>query len=365
MDGGGSKRSILLLSRYAAVGPSSRVRFYQYLPYLRAHGFEVAVEPLLDGGYMADLYAHRPMRTGSVLRGYRRRLRTLIGQRKFGLLWIEGELWPFLPAWGEMALSALKAPTVVDYDDSIFHRYDQHPRWIVRRLLGGKINTVMRRAGAVTVGNRYLAARAQSAGARRVISLPSVVDLDRYQVAPPHPDGVFTIGWIGSPTSVRHLAIIAPALAALCANGRARLVLVGSGPVRLPGVDPEIVEWSEDTEVAHLREFDVGIMPLSDDPITRGKSGYKLVQYLACGLPAVASPVGANRDIIQDGVSGLLAGTVSEWVQVIDRLRSDQELRRRIGAAGRKRVETEYALRVTAPRLADLFCQFFAAGGER
>jgi glycosyltransferase involved in cell wall biosynthesis len=365
MDGRGSKRSILLLSRYAAVGPSSRVRFYQYLPYLRDHGFEVTVAPLLDGSYMADLYADRPRRTGSILRGYRRRLRALLGQRKFGLLWIEGELWPFLPAWGEMALSALKAPTVVDYDDSIFHRYDQHPRSMVRRLLGGKIDAVMRRASAVTVGNRYLAARAQAAGARRVIPMPSVVDLDRYQVGSKREGGVFTIGWIGSPTSVRHLEMIAPALAALCANGRARLVLVGSGPVRLPGVEAEIVDWSEDTEVAHLQQFDVGIMPLSDDAITRGKSGYKLVQYFACRLPVVASPVGANRDIIEGGVSGLFAGTTPEWVEAIERLRSDLELRRRLGAAGRKKVETEYSLQVTAPRLVSLFCEFLADGAER
>ena len=96
MDGRSSKRKILLLSRYAAVGPSSRVRFYQYLPYLRDHGFELTVEPLLDGSYMADLYAQRPMRTGSVLRGYLRRLRALAGQRKFGLLWLEGELVPWV-----------------------------------------------------------------------------------------------------------------------------------------------------------------------------------------------------------------------------------------------------------------------------
>jgi glycosyltransferase involved in cell wall biosynthesis len=365
MGGRGSKRRILLLSRYASVGPSSRVRFYQYLPYLRDHGVEVTVAPLLDGSYMADRYAHRPVRTGSVLRGYQRRLRAVADQRKFGLLWIEGELWPLLPAWGEIALSKLKVPTVVDYDDSIFHRYDLHRRWIVRGLLGRKIDTVMRSAGAVTVGNRYVAERARSAGARRIIPLPSVVDLDRYRAAPQRHDSVFTIGWIGSPTSARHLEMIAPALAALCASGRARLLLVGSGPVRLPGVETEVVGWSEDTEVARLQEFDIGIMPLSDDPITRGKSGYKLVQYLACGLAAVASPVGANRDIIENGVSGLLAGTTSEWVSAIERLRSDEDLRLRLGAAGRKKVAAEYSLQVTAPRLLSLFCELLADGGER
>ena len=159
---------ILLLSRYSRLGASSRLRSYQYLPYLKTHGIDVDVAPLLENDYLKNLYAGRRKDLRGIIRAYIRRLGLLINSNSFDLLWVEKEILPWLPAWAEAILAHLGIPYVVDYDDAIFHRYDMHPKAIIRSLLGGKIDTVMSRAALVIVGNKYLADRARKAGARRV-----------------------------------------------------------------------------------------------------------------------------------------------------------------------------------------------------
>jgi glycosyltransferase involved in cell wall biosynthesis len=268
---------------------------------------------------------------------------------------VEYELLPFFPALFERWLAWRGCRLVVDYDDALFHQYDQHANPWVRRLLGGKIATVMRLANTVVVGNAYLASYARQVGAKRVEMIPTVINLARYPATPPVSDPpVFTIGWIGSPSTARYLRDIAPALAEVCKGGRARVRLIGSGPIDLPGVPVEVLPWREDTEVDEMRRFDVGIMPLLDEPWARGKCGFKLIQYMACGLPVVASPVGVNAEIVEDGVNGSLATTTANWVQSLKALRADVEMRKRMGVAGRRRVEERYCLGVAAPKLVAL-----------
>jgi glycosyltransferase involved in cell wall biosynthesis len=130
--------------------------------------------------------------------------------------------------------------------------------------------------------------------------------------------------------------------------------LIGSGNVIFPDVRVEILPWSEETEVALLQTCDVGIMPLPDEPWTRGKCGFKMIQYMACGLPVVASPVGVNKEIVEHGVNGFLAVTNDEWLTALSTLRDNPELRRKMGAAGRRKVEEKYCLQVTAPQYVKL-----------
>jgi len=344
----------LLLSRYTRLGPSSRVRSYQYLPYLEAHGIHVSVAPLLGDSYIRNLYAGRRKNWGAILGSYYRRIKHLLKSRRFDLVWMEYELLPWLPAWSECLLALLRIPYVVDYDDAIFHRYDLHQNFLVRASLGHKIDAVMRRATLVIAGNHYLADRALQARAKRVEVLPTVVDLDRYHLTARTNKPVFSVGWIGSPVTIHYLASLHPALSKACAGGKMRMILVGSGPIELPSVPTEVRAWSEETEVASIRDFDVGVMPLPDDPWAHGKCGYKLVQYMACALPAVASPVGMNRQIIKENVNGLLAATEEDWVRALSHLRDNPRLCETMGRAGRATVEERYCLQVTAPRLLTL-----------
>ncbi len=345
---------ILLLSRYSRLGASSRVRSYYYLSYLEAQGINITVAPLLGDDYLKNLYAGGQKRWLDILSAYLRRLGCLLKSRRFDLLWIEKEIFPWLPAWGETLLDSLGIPYVVDYDDAVFHYYDLHPKGMVRALLGDKIDRVMRRAALVIVGNDYLADRAWRAGAQRVEYLPTVISLDRYRAKRRTNNAIFTIGWIGSPSTSSYLHLVRHALTEVCKDGNVRLVLVGSGQIELDGAPLVVRTWSEETEVADIQSFDVGIMPLPDELWERGKCGYKLIQYMACSLPVVASPIGVNKQIIDAGVNGFLATTTEDWVYALSTLRDNRGLRERMGKYGQKKVETQYCLQVTAPRLLSL-----------
>ena len=344
---------ILALTRYGRLGASSRMRIYQYVPQLQALGIDVQVSPLLRDAYLKRLYSQHAPRWFEVFGDSLIRAAYLLRSKKFDLLWIEKELFPSLPAWFEQALNALGIRYIVDYDDAIFHNYDlsRHP---IERLLARKIDKVMRSASLVVCGNAYLAERARSAGARHVEIIPTVIDLERYGVNHPVARKKIVVGWIGLPSTVKYLELAAPALKALSAECPVQLRVIGAD-FASPGLNVDCRPWSEESEVGEIQDFDIGIMPLIDSPWERGKCGYKLIQYMACGKPVIASPVGANQEIVEHGVNGYLAKDSDGWLAALLALCMDASLRQRMGAQGRAAVEQKYCLQVTAPRLAKLF----------
>lgn len=347
---------VLFLTKYTRNGASSRYRTFQYLPGLEQAGNQCHVIPLFDEAYLEHRYRSGRGRVRDILRALWQRLAALAKVERFDLVVIEYELLPYFPALLERWLAWHGVPYMADYDDALFHQYDLHKNWWVRGVLSKKISRVMRGARMVTVGNEYLADYARCAGAERVEVIPTVIDLERYSrpLAFEIPSTSFTIGWIGSPVTAKYLHMVANALGEVCANGNGRLQLIGSGPLELTGVSVAVQPWDDATELDQLKRFDVGIMPLPDDPWERGKCGFKLIQYMACGLPVVASPVGVNREIVEHGVNGFLAESQEDWVEALRCLRDDPVLRRRMGQAGRNKVEANYSLQVTGPRLAEL-----------
>lgn len=348
----GNPLRVLALTRYGRMGASSRMRFEQFVPALAAFDVEVKVCPLLRDEYIARLYSKQPNALSQVFADYFKRLPWLFRARRFDLLWIEKELFPDLPSWFESLLSMFGIHYVVDYDDAIFHNYDCSANpW--RRMLKSKIDIVMGHAAIVVCGNSYLADRAEGAGARRVKIIPTVIDLERYSIKRKPSSGSLVIGWIGSAATVKYLDVVLPAIRSLSEEFPIQLRVIGADIV-VPGVDVVCSPWSERSEVEQIQEIDIGIMPLLDSPWERGKCGYKLIQYMACGVPVVASPVGVNEQIVQDGVSGYLASTAEDWIAAFRRMLTDGELRQRFGKSGRAQVESKFCMQVVAPQLAEL-----------
>jgi glycosyltransferase involved in cell wall biosynthesis len=345
----------LMLTRYERSGASSRLRMIQYAETLQAHGIEHSLNPFFNKSYLERLYRERST-LGPAMTAYADRLGQLRSAGKADLIWLEKEALPWIP-WGiERALLPQAVPVVVDFDDAVFHRYDMHRSTSVRRLLGSKLDKLMASASLVTAGNRYLADRAQSAGALRVEIVPTVVDLTAYSQRPePFSASCPKIGWIGTPSTWSEY--MAPMMSMLLQSAEAsgaRLVAVGAGSAAKTHPLLDNLPWTEDSEVARIQAMDIGVMPLTDTPWARGKCGYKLIQYMACGIPVIASPVGVNAEIVEHGVNGFLVTTEIEWTEALQTLLQDPALRTRMGLEGRRKVERDYSLQVWGPRVAKM-----------
>lgn len=357
---------ILLLSRYSELGASSRLRFFQYLPYLRAQSISIDGAPFFSEEYLRSFYSSGRKSVGHAVQAYLKRLSICCRPGHYDLVWIEKECFPWLPAPFEQFHFLREIPYVVDYDDAIHHNYDQHSLWSVKRLLGEKFRGLLSGAAAVTVGNTYLAEWARTAGAARVEVIPTVIDLERY----PLPDrrleerAEFRVGWIGTPTTTNYLWLVRDALVRLAQKCPLCLVVVGAGPLEDFGLPLERHAWELETEVAILSSLDAGIMPLPDSPWERGKCGYKLIQYMACGVPVIASSVGANKEIVDHGVNGFLVDTPEQWDAALQALLLDAGLRKSMGMAGRQKVEQQYCLQVTGPKLVALLQEAAVCKGK-
>ncbi len=346
---------ILLLTRYDRAGPSSRYRFYQFLPYLEKESFEVSVSPLFNEKYVDNLYSDRLTKNFfNLLSAYLRRTCKLLFDRNYDLIWMEKEPLPWLPASIEKLLCTSSVPYVIDYDDAIFHRYDKNNNFLVRTVFSNKISQIMIRANVVIAGNQYIADYARKTGVEKIEILPTVVDTDIYSQKNYKRNGNFNIGWIGSPSTSRHINVAALALKEVSKNNDVQFSAIGAlekDVIEIPG---QLIPWQGETEVHELNCFDVGIMPLPETSWEKGKCGFKLIQYMACGLPVIASPVGVNKEIVEHGVNGFLAGDTKEWIQYLEELKKNPGLCCKMGSAGRKKVESNYSLQKIAPRLVKL-----------
>lgn len=340
---------ILILSRYGSLGASSRVRFLQYIPYFESQGVNVTVKPLLSNAYINALYKGKSRRH-EIIKGYFKRVVTLLNVRDYDLVVIEKEVFPFMPAVVEYLFNILDVKYIVDYDDALFHNYDCHSNRLVRIILGKKIDSVMRSASIVIAGNNYIAEYAELAGAKNIEIIPTVVDTSRYQVKKKAHTKTPIVGWIGTPHTSKYLHPLLPVFKSIKDDMDVRFVAVGARPEDFDEGLIEAWPWSEETEVSSIQQFDIGIMPLNDSPWERGKCGYKLIQCMACGVAVVASPVGVNCKIVEPGKTGKLPNSLKEWdIALRSLLDLSSKNISEMGNAGRIKVEELYSLQAQAP----------------
>lgn len=308
--------------------PSSKKRILDSCEYLESRGHRVQVLEI-------------PTR-------FLERLTLLTKVRPYDLVVIQKKLF------GPVQLRALKFVNrnlVFDMDDAVmFHEIER------REPVTGKFFTRFASTAAqcrgVIAGNGYLAEFARVARGEwqqessSILVLPTPIDTRAIVPKVHEPrDGGLRIGWIGTRGNLEHLKTIArPLESVLRSIPGSRLKVVSDAEPRMAGVPLEYKVWRAEDEAADLHSFDVGVMPLMDNLWTRGKGGFKLLQYMAAGVPAVASPVGINREILRHGENGFLAGDDAQWEAALRQLLNDFELRRRMGLAGRATVERSYAL---------------------
>lgn len=350
---------VLGLALYGSLAASTRVRMEQYAVGLREHGIDLHVSSLLGNDYVRRRFNGKSMAWGNLLQAGAQRLSLLRQSRQFDLAMLYCELFPLMPGLLERKLVGL--PYIYDFDDAFYLRYRLGKKRVLEGLLGHKFDQLMKGAAAITAGNSMLVDYA-SKFSSDVQLLPTVVDTERYMPVRRALKSRFTVGWIGSPSTSTYLPELVEPLRILGEEGEVEFVVVGGKAPKIPGVMINEISWSEESEVDMINTFDVGVMPLPDDAWARGKCAYKLIQYMACGLPVVGSAVGASNEAVTPE-SGFLVTSPDDWLSALRRLRDDPKLRFDMGTAGRHRVESIYSLQANLPKLAAII-KNVAIGGQ-
>lgn len=350
---------LLALSPIPEEGAGCRFRVSQYIPFLESHGFEVTFSSLFTPEFFRLVYQRgNHVRKAAAFVGLSlRRLQSLSAVNAYDLLLVYREIFPVGPAIVERLLALPGRPPIVfDFDDAMFlPSVSEANRLIAALKFPGKLATIVRVSDHVLAGNDYLAAYARRFN-DAVTMIPTCVDTTKFG---PRSDGgpaagqPLVVGWIGSPTTGTYIRGLTRVLQRVHARHPFVLRISGAGePIVVAGVPTEQIQWTLNREIALFNTCDVGVYPLEDDEWAKGKCGFKAIEFMASGVPVVASAVGVNRTLIEDGKNGFLAATEDEWVDKLVRLLNDAELRRRFASAGRRTVEAGYSLHVNAPRLA-------------
>lgn len=355
--------NILFWVPYPIEGASNRYRVEQYLPYLKNAGVTYQVHPFWTSAGYGILYG-----PGNVLKkiyyfllGTILRIADLLSMRRYDIIFIHREAYPIAGAFFENILHLLGKPMIFDFDDAIFLPAISHQNSFVKTLKRpGKVRKIIKNSRYVIAGNDYLAGFAGRFNTN-VIVIPTSIDTEKF-----YPENKkilkkeVTIGWIGSGTTIRFVNLIGNAINRLSRKYNNIVFKVVGGSLYSENIHNIANKpWSLSEEMGDLRSFDIGIMPMEDNAWTKGKCGFKAILYMSMGIPSVCSPVGVNREIIDDGVNGFLAGTEDEWVEKLSRLIEDEGLRSRMGAFGRKTIEERYSVKVNAPKFLNIIRQVY------
>jgi glycosyltransferase involved in cell wall biosynthesis len=326
---------------------SSRFRVLQHVEPLRRIGIEVSARPPRVSKYAS--LPRRWERRGALAPGARLALQgAKLGARlpavarswRADVTWLEREVLP-----GHRTLEpVMHRPVLFDVDDAIWLLSPGHER---------AARAVARSAACVIAGNDFLADWFGSV-APAVERVWTAIDTERFAPAARPHDG-FVLGWTGSGSSLRYLRAIAPAVGRFLAEApEARVTVMADAFVDLPGIPAErleLVPWTPHTEASAVQGFDVGLMPLSGGDWAKGKCAFKMLQYLACAVPAVVSPVGMNSEVLAMADVGLAARSDDEWVEALLTLYRDRDRAGRLGGNGRALAEQSFSLPVIAAQL--------------
>jgi glycosyltransferase involved in cell wall biosynthesis len=357
---------VLALSPIPEEGAGCRFRIAQFIPYLESVGIEVTLQSLFTADFFHQVYKQgHYIRKAVTFGGLSiKRLDSLRDASRFDAILIYREMFPIGPPLIERLIGLRRRPPVIfDFDDAIFLPSVSDANRLIRLLKQPrKVSTIIRHSAHVIAGNEYLAAYARQFS-DAVTVIPTCVDTTKF-VPSPHafssngsePSRGPVVGWIGSPTTASYVRGLANVFRRVRQHHQFVLRVSGAdAPFEVPGVAVDQAPWTLASEVQLFNTCDIGVYPLADDEWSKGKCGFKAIEFMACGVPVVASAVGVNRDIVQDGVNGFLAATEGEWVEKLGCLLRDRELRRRFGEAGRRTIEQRYSLALHAPAVARTF----------
>ena len=351
---------ILFIAPYPQDGaPSQRFRFEQYFSILREEGHELELASFFTQKQWAKLYLEGKTLSKAciMLVAFARRFLLLFKIRKYDFIFIHREAAMIGPPFFEWFIAkVLRKKFIYDFDDAIWlANYSEANARFQGLKMYGKVRRIIKWADRVTVGNSFLAAYAHQFNSK-VEVIPTSIDLayQHNREGNPHQKPL-VIGWTGTHTTGRYLQDLLPVLDELAQSNSFIFRVISNQAPDFNRPYLEFVKWNKSSEIEDLASFNIGVMPLEDSDWARGKCGFKGLQYMALGIPALLSPVGVNTEIIQDGVNGFLCDSQEVWLEKLALLLQDADLRNQIGAEGKATIRNCYSVEANKTKYLNLF----------
>ncbi len=345
----GSRKILVLCPFPQGVAAGQRLKYEQYFQDWEGKGFDITVSPFMDMGMWKIVYTpgHVFGKVAGVLRGQWRRIRDLFRVRRSDIVYIHMWVTPLGTSLFERLVRMLARRVVYDIEDNLLVKQGNEINPMAR-LFGGhsKAPYLIRTSDHVITSSPFLNDICLAMNKRKHCTyISSSVHCGRFLPVNRYSnDRKVTIGWTGTFSTKPYLDLLRGVLQDLAKRCDFRLLVIGNFDYDLPGVDLKVIRWTEATEVADLQSIDIGVYPLPEDEWVLGKSGLKAIQYMAFGLPAVATNVGTTPRIIRHMENGWLVGSSDEWIAALETLINNPGLRRRLGKAARKTVIENYSV---------------------
>lgn len=354
-----TKKSILFLTPSpVGISPGQRFRFEHYLPILAESGIEYKVRPFLSLRGRKQLYTKGNIagKILAIMAGFWRRVADMFILHRYDYIYIHRWVTTAGPPVFEwLVAKVFRKKIIYDFDDAIWVNESAYNKKYLAVKFLGKVAKICKWSYKVSVGNAYLYEFAANYN-KKVVIIPTVVNTDTGHNKLQNQDtDTPSVGWTGSFSTLIYLDLIVPVLQRLQEKRDFTFFVIADKDPQLPLKNYRFIRWNAFSEVEDLLNFHIGIMPLTDDEITRGKCGFKAIQYMSLGMATVASPVGVNIEIIDNGINGFTCITPGEWEQHIELLLTDKEFREKLGIEARKKIEQEYSVKATTQDFLLLF----------
>ncbi|MEQ9374722.1 MAG: glycosyltransferase family 4 protein [Imperialibacter sp.] len=341
--------------------PSQRFRFEQYFAALLKTGYSIDSQSFWGEYYWKVLYkkGNTLQKVWGLLNGFGRRFKVLSQLPSADFVFIHRELTPLGPPIFEWLIAKVfRKQVIFDFDDAIWLPNTSESNKIAGWLKWhSKTGNICQWSWKVSVGNSYLANYAKQFNDNVVIN-PTTIDTEHHhrihKKTKPTNDPI-VIGWTGSHSTLPYLDMLWSVLEELAKDQKFSFRVISNQPPLVTYPWLEFTPWNKDTEIGDLAVIDIGVMPLTDDKWSQGKCGFKALQYMALEIPTIASPVGVNVDIIENGNNGLLAASTGDWLVSLKETLTNEGLRKKLGEAGRKTVEDRYSIKANTQNFLDLF----------
>ena len=352
--------SIAFLCPYPQGGaPSQRFRYEQYLSQLTYRGIAYTVYPFLDVRTHRILYqpGHTVRKVVGIARGFLRRLVHVVQASQATFVFIHREATPIGPPWAEWLLAKVARRRIIyDYDDAIWLTDTSHVNATATLIKWPKkVKAICQWSYAISAGNAYLANFAEQHASNVRVNPTTIDTAHHHNRLQDQSTEQPVIGWTGSHSTLKYLEPLVPVLQQLEREHTFQFLVIADRPPPLLLKSLTFAPWQRETEIDDLLRMHIGLMPLPDDPWAQGKCGFKALQYLALGIPALVSPVGVNTHIVQHQVEGYHCITEEDWYQCLTEMLTNPSRRSDMGRAGREKVVKHYSVQSNAENFLSLF----------